>query len=207
MRDYREVFERLYNNYGEQHWWPADSKFEISVGAILTQNTMWRNVVLSIKNLENAGLLEPYRMYIASNEKIAHLIKPSGFPKLKTIRLKHFLSFFFEFSFDFEMLERFDTKMLYDMLMGVNGIGQETANSMLLYIFERPVFVYDAYFNRLSSRLNIGPTQIEKVFHDSKVLGEFHALVVQHSKVHCRNKPICHMCPLMDICEYGEQNV
>ncbi len=207
LKDYKEIFERLYNNYGPQNWWPADTKFEIAVGAILTQNTMWRNVVLSIKNLENAGLLEPYRMYITPIEKLSYLIKPSGFPKLKAMRLKNFLAFFSNFSFDFDKLEKFETRDLYGMLLTVNGIGHETASSILLYIFNRPIFVYDAYFKRIVSRLGIDSTEIEKSFNDAKVLGEFHALIVQHSKMHCRSKPICRMCPLIDICEYGEQNV
>lgn len=207
MVDYKIAFQKLYDNYGPQGWWPANSKFEISVGAILTQNTMWRNVVVSIKNLENAGLMEPYRMYIASSEKIAQLIRPSGFPKLKAERLKHFLSFFSEFSFDFEVLDRLDTKTLSELLLKVNGIGEETANSMLLYIFERPVFISDAYSKRLFLRLGIKDSKIENIARDPKILGEFHALIVQHSKVYCRSKPICQNCPLLGICEYGEKHV
>ncbi|MGC8545812.1 MAG: endonuclease III domain-containing protein [Athalassotoga sp.] len=208
MVDYVTIFEKLYDNYGPQGWWPANSRFEISVGAILTQNTMWRNVVVSIKNLENAGLMEPYRMYIASSEKLANLIRPSGFPKLKAGRLKNFLSFFSEFSFDFEILDRFDTKTLSELLLKVNGIGEETANSMLLYIFERPVFISDAYSKRLFLRIGIKENfEITNVMKDSKTLGEFHALIVQHSKVYCRSKPICQNCPLLGICEYGEKYV
>ncbi len=208
MVNYEMVFERLYENYGPQGWWPANSKFEISVGAILTQNTMWRNVVVSIKSLENAGLMEPYRMYIASSEKLARLIRPSGFPKLKAGRLKNFLSFFSEFSFDFEGLDRFDTEVLSELLLKVNGIGKETANSMLLYIFERPVFISDAYSRRLFSRIGIRENvEVEHIIKDPKMLGEFHALLVQHSKVYCRSKPICQKCPLLSVCEYGAKYV
>ncbi len=208
MVNYEVVFEKLYENYGPQGWWPADSKFEIAIGAILTQNTMWRNVVVSIKNLENAGLMEPYRMYIASSEKLATLIRPSGFPKLKAERLKNFLSFFSKFSFDFEELERFETKVLSELLLKVNGIGEETANSMLLYIFKRPVFISDAYSKRLFSRIGIKESvEVESISKDPKMLGEFHALVVQHSKVYCRSKPICQNCPLVAFCEYGERHV
>lgn len=206
-----EIFKRLSDRYGSQNWWPADSKFEIAVGAILTQNTMWRNVILSIKNLENAGLLEPYRMYIAPSEKLALLIKPSGFPRLKTNRLKNFLSFFAEFSFDFDKLDAFDTEKLLKMLLSVNGIGRETADSMLLYIFNRPVFIVDAYTKRLFSRIGLSKERytplLKDMSSDSKTLGDFHALIVQHCKIYCRARPVCQNCTLIDLCEYGGKNL
>lgn len=207
MIDYNTFFKKLYDNYGPQNWWPADTKFEIAVGAILAQNTMWRNVVVSIKNLENAGLLEPYRMFIAPPEKLAGLIRPSGFPKLKVGRLKNFLSFFSEFSFDFKSLDRFDTPTLSSLLLKVNGIGEETANSMLLYIFERPVFISDAYSRRCFSRVAIKDESEIRGIKDPKILGDFHALIVQHSKVYCRSKPLCQNCPMVNICEYGGNHV
>ncbi len=203
----KEVYRRLLDVYGSQHWWPANTKFEIAIGAILTQNTMWRNVEVSIKNLENAGLLEPYRMYIAAPEKLASLVKPSGFPRLKADRLKNFLSFFSQFSFDFDKLSIFDTDTIYKKFMNVNGIGKETANSILLYIFERPVIIIDAYTKRFFSRLAIPAERYasipEEMNKNSKDLGEFHALIVQHSKAYCRAKPACENCPLSDLCKYG----
>lgn len=207
MTDYNTVFKKLYDNYGSLNWWPANTEFEIAVGAILTQNTMWRNVVVSIKNLENAGLLEPYRMFVAPPGKLANLIKPSGFPKLKVERLKNFLSFFYEFSFDFEILDQFDTQTLHSLLLKVNGIGEETADSMLLYIFKRPVFISDAYSRRLFSRIVVNDeSEISKI-KSTKMLGDFHALIVQHSKVYCKSKPLCQNCPMLNICEYGGSHV
>ncbi len=209
----RFVFESLLNVYGPQGWWPAYSKFEIAVGAILVQNTMWRNVRISLKNLEKSGLLEPYRMYIASPSKLAMAIKPSGFPRLKADRLKNFLHFFSAFSFDFRELEKMDTSELRKALLSVNGIGAETADSLLLYIFKRPIFIIDAYtkrfFLRLSSLKASEVLSEEKnimAFKNSEELGEFHALIVQHSKSHCRKRPVCKGCPLKDVCEFGSEN-
>ncbi len=209
----RYIFETLFNTYGPQGWWPAFTPFEIAVGAILVQNTMWRNVKVSIKNLEKLGLLEPYRMYVASSEKIANAIKPSGFPRLKAERLRNFLRFFSDFSFDFEEMKKLDTKTLRKALLSVNGIGKETADSLLLYIFKRKVFVLDTYtkrfFYRLFSRDVFKSTDEKEVlnaFKDAEELGEFHALVVQHSKAHCRSKPICRGCPLEKLCEFGSDS-
>ncbi len=208
----RYVFETLFNTYGPQGWWPAFTPFEVAVGAILVQNTMWRNVKISIKNLEKLGLLEPYRMYVASNEEIAKAIKPSGFPRLKAERLRNFLQFFNEFSFDFKELEKLDTQSLRKALLKVNGIGKETADSLLLYIFKRPVLILDTYTKRFFSRLfsqsafkSFKEETIVKTFKDAEELGEFHALIVQHSKAHCRSKPLCEGCPLRSVCEIGSE--
>ncbi len=208
----RFIFETLFNAYGPQGWWPAYTPFETAVGAILVQNTMWRNVRVSLKNLEKLGLLEPYRMYIASGRKIASAIKPSGFPRLKANRLKNFLHFLSAFSFDFQELEKMSTSKLRKSLLKVNGIGNETADSFLLYIFKRPVFIIDAYTKRLFERLSSASASkiltAEKVraFKDADEMGEFHALIVQHSKAHCRARPICEGCPLKDICKFGSEN-
>ncbi len=208
----RYVFRMLLDTYGSQEWWPAFTSFEIAVGAILVQNTMWRNVEVSIKNLEKLGLLEPYRMYIASPQKIAAAIKPSGFPRLKTDRLRNFLKFFERFSFDFKKMKELDTFSLRKSLLSVNGIGRETADSLLLYIFNRPVLIVDAYTKRFFSRLGYPSSllkETEKVNFvkalGSKpdILGEFHALIVQHSKAYCKTKPLCRKCPLSDICKFG----
>ncbi|WP_456400028.1 endonuclease [Mesoaciditoga sp.] len=206
------IFETLFDAYGPQGWWPAYTPFEVAVGAILVQNTMWRNVKISIKNLEKIGLLEPYRMYVTSNEKLAAAIKPSGFPRLKAERLRNFLHFFSEFSFDFEQMNKYDTETLRKLLLKVNGIGKETADSLLLYIFNRPVFILDAYtkrfFSRLFSQEAMKMFEKEKVVNalkDAKEMGEFHALIVQHSKAHCRSKPMCSGCPLRKVCEFGSE--
>ncbi len=208
----RYIFRMLLDTYGAQGWWPAFTSFEIAVGAILVQNTMWRNVKVSIKNLERSGLLEPYRMYIASPQKIATAIKPSGFPRLKTDRLRNFLKFFEKFSFDFEEMKKLDTYSLRKSLLSVNGIGKETADSLLLYIFGRPVLIVDAYTERFFYRLGYSFSLskeseklnfVQTLGSKPDVLGEFHALIVQHSKAHCKAKPLCGKCPLSDICEFG----
>ncbi len=214
VQELRHIFRILLDAYGPQHWWPANTRFEIAIGAILVQNTMWRNVKISIKNLEKAGLLEPYRMYIASSEKIVGAIKTSGFPRLKTDRLRNFLKFFENFSFDFDEMNKLETNLLRKSLLSVKGIGKETADSLLLYIFNRPTLIIDAYTKRFFSRLGYSPSflkekgksQIIKAFkNDPDVLGEFHALVVQHSKAYCRAKPFCDKCPLSSICKLGSE--
>ncbi len=211
-RRIKYIFEMLFDTYGSQNWWPAFTPFEISVGAILVQNTMWRNVKVSINSLEKLGLLEPYRMYIASPQKVATAIKPSGFPRLKTDRLKNFLKFFEQFSFDFKEMEKIDTPSLRKLLLSVNGIGKETADSLLLYIFNRPILIVDAYTKRFFSRLGYPPSLLKEdkkmdfanaLENKSDILSEFHALIVQHSKAYCKAKPICEKCPLSDICEFG----
>jgi endonuclease-3 related protein len=209
----RYIFETLFNTYGPQGWWPAYTHFEIAVGAILVQNTMWRNVKISIKNLEKLGLLEPYRMYVASKEKLANAIRPSGFPRLKAERLRNFLHFFSKFSFDFEEMEKLDTQTLRKALLEVNGIGKETADSLLLYIFNRPVLILDTYTKRFFSRLfsqeamkSFEEKRVVNTFKDAGELGEFHALIVQHSKAHCRAKPACKGCPLRNVCEIGSEH-
>lgn len=212
VQELRHIFRILLDTYGPQHWWPASTRFEIAIGAILVQNTMWRNVKISIKNLEKAGLLEPYRMYVASSEKIANAIKTSGFPRLKTDRLRNFLKFFEKFSFDFDEMNKLETDLLRKSLLSVNGIGKETADSLLLYIFNRPTLIVDAYTRRFFLRLGYSPLPFKEkgkiqlmnaLKNDPSELGEFHALVVQHSKAYCRTKPLCDKCPLSSICKFG----
>ncbi len=212
IEELKHVFRILLDTYGPQHWWPASTRFEIAIGAILVQNTMWRNVRVSIKNLEKLGLLEPYRMYVASSEKIANAIKTSGFPRLKTDRLRNFLRFFERFSFNFDELGKLETDLLLRSLLSVNGIGRETADSLLLYIFKRPTLIVDAYTKRLFFRLGYSSSTfkekaksklVEMFENDPDKLGEFHALIVQHSKAYCRTKPLCDKCPLSSMCELG----
>lgn len=204
-----EVFRRLYEAYGPQSWWPAETWFEVVVGAVLTQNTAWKNVERAIANLKKAGLLDPKRMYEADNEFIGKLIKPAGFWQLKSRRLKNVLEKLSEYDFDFYRLREHLTR---DELLSVRGIGPETADSILLYAFDKPVFVVDNYTRRIFTRLGVlrgkeSYSQIQSIFKrvvkDIETMKEYHALLVEHAKNVCKKRqPKCDVCILKDLCTF-----
>ncbi len=202
-----EIYRRLYEAYGPQSWWPAQTWFEVVVGAVLTQNTAWKNVERAIGNLKRAGLLEPRKLYETNDEFVEMLIKPAGFWKLKTRRLKNLLQKLAEHDFDFYRLRESLTR---DELLSVAGIGPETADSILLYAFEQPVFVVDNYTRRILTRVGIlngkeSYPQIQSMFHraikDIETMKEYHALLVEHAKRVCKKRePKCDFCVLKDLC-------
>ena len=149
-----EIYQRLYECYGPQHWWPADSPFEVMVGAILTQNTSWSNVEKAINNLKEADALNVHTLIELPEENLAKLIRPSGYFNIKSKRLKHFVHWF-EAEGRFNGLKELDDQTLRNQLLEVNGIGPETADDILLYAFERPVFVIDSYTRRLLRVFNL----------------------------------------------------
>ena len=203
----RWVYELLFASFGPQHWWPGDTPFEIMVGAILTQNTNWRNVSRAIENIKAKKLLEPKRLY-KHRRMIPALIKPSGFYRLKSRRLSAFLEYFIEqYDADINSMKRMPTARLRKELLGVTGIGQETADSILLYAVRRPVFVVDAYTRRIFSRHDLfnnklGYERIRSLFEchmprSPKLYNEYHALIVRCAKEFCRkHDPRCTDCPL-----------
>lgn len=202
-----EMYERLIRAVGPRHWWPGDSPFEVIVGAILTQNTSWVNVEKAIGNLKRAGVLSPLGMRGVTRDELAQVIKPSGFYRLKAIRLKRFIEFFFrEFGGDMSRMRSEDLDSLREGLLGVHGIGPETADSIILYALEKPIFVVDAYTRRIFSRHNLIAEKwsYEQVQHmvmgelerDVGVYNEFHALLVFLGKHWCRRVPRCRGCPL-----------
>lgn len=205
-----EVYEILYEKYGPQGWWPADSWFEIVVGTILTQNTSWKNVEKAISNLKANGLLEPKKLYELSNEQLAMLIKPAGFFNLKAMRLKNLLDFLKEYDYDFHKLSKSITR---EKLLDIKGVGKETADSILLYAFNIPVFVVDNYTKRIFQRLGAISQKddyddIQRVFYlippNVQIYQEYHALIVKHAKDICtKNKPDCHHCSIKNYCEYS----
>lgn len=207
-----EIYQKLYKFYGPQNWWPAENWFEVVVGAILTQNTSWKNVEKSIENLKDKDLLEPFKLYRISEEKLAELIKSSGFYNLKSKRLKNFLKWLNGYGFDVNKLKKKDLFSLREELLGIKGIGKETADSILLYAFEKPVFVVDAYtkrmFTRLGFRLSKDYDEIKDFFEKNlpirtQLFNEFHALIVNHSKEYCKKVPNCGDCFLKEKCEWG----
>jgi endonuclease-3 related protein len=201
-----KVFEVLYSAYGPQKWWPGDSQLEIILGAILTQGTAWHNVTLAIANLKREGLLDPGALLAAKPEHVKALIAPTGFFNVKYDRLKSILEYLMRHKMDFERF-RLPIADLRNELLQINGIGPETADSILLYAFDRPVFIVDTYTRRLFSRLGYGWMEkapyedVQKFFmqelpSDSGLYNEFHALIVAHCKSICKKSPLCSDCDL-----------
>lgn len=204
----RWLYERLHAHYGAQHWWPADTPFEVMVGAILTQNTAWTNVEKAIANLRANRALSAEAIARAPHAQLAEWIRPSGYFNIKAKRLQNFCRWYLQPG-RAEQLEELATEKLRHELLSVNGVGPETADDMVLYAFHRPVFVIDAYTRRLFSRLGLIEgtegyetlrAQVEGCFGRSKkqvpLYNELHALIVAHAKDYCRKRPLCRGCPL-----------
>lgn len=202
------IYSKLHSHFGPQHWWPAESPFEVMVGAILTQNTSWQNVEKAIANLKKHQVLNPRKIYNLTQAKLARLIRSTGYYNLKARRLKEFLKFFIN-KYDASVKKISQTKSvsLRKELLMVKGIGPETADSILLYALNKPVFVIDAYTKRIFSRHKLLPPdcgypQAQSLFmsglkKDARLFNEYHALLVALAKAYCRkSKPKCSVCPL-----------
>ena len=202
------VYKKLYAYFGPQHWWPGETPFEVMLGAILTQNTNWANVEKAIANLRRRGLLAPDKVRRLSRRSLAALIRPAGYYNLKSVRLKALVDFFFKhYGGSVRRMSAEPAAGLREKLLSVNGIGPETADSILLYAMDKSVFVIDAYTRRILLRHNFIPEsagydQIQKLFmsnlrHDAPLFNEYHALLVRLGKDFChKNKPRCASCPL-----------
>lgn len=203
------VFRTLAGQFGPQHWWPAQTPFEVMVGAVLTQNTAWSNVEQAIANLRARDKLDAGAIVRARHDHLAGWLRPSGYFNIKARRLKNFCRWYLA-SGSYETLQALDTHALRAALLSVNGIGYETADDILLYAFERPVFVIDAYTRRLYGRLGLfaGDEPYDELRlateaalgRDVGALNEFHALIVRHAKEHCRVRPACGGCALRQRC-------
>lgn len=209
------IYNKLYEFWGPQHWWPAETKFEMVIGAILAQNISWNSVEKAICNLKRANILSIEGILQTSDEKLSELIKPAGYYNQKAKRLKEFCNFLKrEFNSDLEKLFALDISSLRQVLLSQKGIGFETADSIILYGAEKPIFVVDSYTKRLFYRL--GLIESEKISYNdlqaiimanltpqTKFFNEFHALIVKHCKEICKSKkPICNKCCLRLICNY-----
>ena len=202
-RVFELVYQRLYTAYGPQYWWPADSPFEVMVGAILTQNTAWTNVEKAIANLKTAGYLEVKALNNLSAQLLAEHIRPSGYFNIKAKRLKNFCQWLHKQG-GLKSIVDIETKELRQSLLTVSGIGPETADDMLLYALQRPVFVIDSYTRRLFSKLEIirGDEDYETLRNDFEAVlpadvglfNEYHALIVRHAKEKCADNEICDHC-------------
>lgn len=205
-----DFFDLLLARYGERHWWPADTPFEVCIGAILTQNTNWRNVERAIVNLKGAGVLSPEALGEIDRERLAQLIRPSGFFNVKCVRLKEFVGWLQVRFGTLDAMFHGDWRLVREELLAVKGVGRETCDSILLYAGDHPSFVVDAYTKRLFARLGAvletdDYEEVRSLFMDAlpadrALFNEYHALIVEQCKCHCRKKPLCAGCPLAPLC-------
>lgn len=204
----QEIYARLDNYFGPLHWWPAGSPFEVVVGAVLTQNTNWKNVEKAIESLRQAGLLSFNALLGVPEAELAGYIRASGYYNLKARRLKNLLEMIDrDYGGELQLLLAEDTASARQALLGVKGIGPETADSILLYGGGRPSFVVDTYTHRILARHNLIPEEcgyeyIQDLFmdnleHDAELFNQYHALLVNTAKKFCKKgAPLCEQCPL-----------
>jgi endonuclease-3 related protein len=201
------IYAALYDTFGQQHWWPGNSPLEIAAGAILTQNTNWTNVEKAIRILKKERLLSVQALDALAPERLATLIRPAGYYNIKAKRLKNFIRFLIaQYRGNMGLLAREDLPVIRKKLLSVNGIGPETADSIILYALRRPVFVIDAYTKRIFSRHGILGNDLsyeacQQMFHaglknNVQLFNEYHALLVRLAKDFCRTTPRCSGCPL-----------
>ena len=201
------VYSDLYRAWGPQHWWPGRTRFEVIVGAILTQNTAWANVEKAIRNLRVARALTPRALHEAELDTLAEWIRPAGYFNVKARRLRAFTDLLVDrFDGKLNRLFALETSLLRTTLLSVNGIGPETADSILLYAGQRPRFVIDAYTRRVLERHGwaaadatydeVAALFMQALPRDVALYNEFHALFVRLGKDHCKPRPQCAACPL-----------
>lgn len=207
MNELLAIYHTLLSFLGEQGWWPADTPFEVMVGAVLTQNTSWRNVERAIDNLKSEGVLTSLALGEIEEGRLAALIRPAGYYNVKAKRLKSLIEFL-DMGYGGDLVRMFSEPLLClrQKILAVHGIGPETADSILLYAGEKPIFVIDAYTKRILSRhgmINDGASygDIQNLFMQSlppdvALYQEYHALLVRLAKTFCKTTPNCAECPL-----------
>ncbi len=213
------IYERLLDTYGSQSWWPADTPFEVMLGAILTQNTSWTNVEKAMAGLKKVCELTPESILSLPSDSLEEAIRPSGYFRQKAKKLVVFCHFCLgEYGGDIEQMKSVQIQKMREQLLDLHGIGPETADSILLYALDMPVFVVDTYTIRLFSRLGMCTEkakygEVQSLFTKNlppnvEVFNEYHALIVRHGKEKCRtNVPLCDECTLRDFCSYGSMGV
>ena len=208
-----DVYGRLLDRYGPQRWWPAETRFEVIVGALLMPQTAWRNVAEAIRNLKEAGLLDVHTLAAASLAVLRSHVQGAGLYRTKPARLRSFCRHLLERSAG--DLDRYFDRSTEDVradLLAQDGVGPETADSILLYAGGHPVFVVDAYTTRIGRRIGLFATDeydhVQRYFEqriprDVDVYREYHALLVAHAKAFCRPTPACMKCPVRTACDVG----
>lgn len=208
----QNIYHQLLACYGPQHWWPAQEPFEIIVGAILTQSAAWGNVEKAIANLKSSGALSPKALRCLSLSEVAAFIYPCGYYNAKALKLKsfaHWLGRYYNDNLNKLFVNNID--YLRQQLLSIHGIGQETADSIILYAANKPIFVIDSYTRRIINRIGLAPTVnsynayqalfMHNLPTDSRLFNEYHALLVCLAKNVCRNRPLCQQCRLNNICQ------
>lgn len=205
MNIYRKIYRELYRYFGPQKWWPGDTPDEIIIGAVLTQNTAWGNVEKAIHNLKSHDIITLESIGQCNEDMLKEAIRPAGFFNQKSAYLKNIAEFMKPYNYNCNNLKSLDTDSLRNALLEVKGIGRETADSILLYALDKPVFVVDAYTKRLFKRhIENFPEKYEHIRalfesnleSDAGLFNEYHALIVRAGKEFCRKKPLCGQCPL-----------
>ena len=226
----KSIYNKLYSHFVPQHWWPVTKsgvvpryhenikhnkkhKLEICFGAILTQNTNWKNVEKAIVQLNKNKLIDIRKIIEIDNKKLAKIIKSSGYHNQKAIKLKNLCSFL-EKNYNSNLKKFFnkDIEALRNELLTINGIGPETADSMILYAAKKPIFVVDAYTKRIMNRIGFKEgtyDDLQNLFMDNleeneKLFNEYHALLVELGKNICKKKPLCDKCPINEKCNYNK---
>ncbi|MBN2157758.1 MAG: endonuclease [Spirochaetes bacterium] len=228
MNQFLLVYRKLLSFHGPQGWWPIVNQrsfsgeyhvgaprgeadfFEISIGAILTQNVAWKNVDAALCRLKRDGLLDPDSLLSVRADRLARLIRSTGYYNEKAKKIKNFLAWYRGHMANYAAISAMDTHALRQELLSVNGIGPETADSILLYALNRPVFVVDAYTKRIFARFGIlsggeSYSEIQELFHKHVrpsvgKYNEYHALIVAHGKDFCKKRPSCEQCCIADLC-------
>ncbi len=207
----QKIYYQLLDAYGPQNWWPAEEPFEVMVGAILTQSVAWLNVEKAIANLKTAEALSPQALRLFSLSDIATLIRPCIYYNVKARKLKSLANWLGEYCQDnLSKLFANNTDQLSQQLLSIWGIGEETADSIILYAANKPVFVIDAYTRRIINRLGFtldsnSYTAYQSLFMDNlpadvTLFNEYHALLVCLGKNVCRSRPLCQQCCLENVC-------
>jgi endonuclease III related protein len=225
------VYKRLLSFHGPQGWWPIVNTgagtgeyhvksprseadfFEIAIGAILTQNISWKNVDTSLAVLKKNDLLAPGKLMMMSGTRLAGLIKSTGYYNQKAKKIKNFLRWYRTYNYNWQLLKRKNPTALRDELLSINGIGPETADSILLYALGKKIFVVDAYTTRIFTRMGVLSgtekyNEIQDLFHRrfcgrAIEYNEYHALIVAHGKDYCKKKPSCRKCCLIRYCRWN----
>ena len=206
-----DIYQLLYERYGPQHWWPAETPLEMIIGAILTQSAAWTNVEKAIDNLKASVDLSIEGLRSLPQDELARLIYPSGYYNVKARKVKAFVDWLAErYGGDLDRLFALDVATMRKELLSVHGVGEETADSIILYAAHQPIFVIDAYTRRIITRLGLAPQKetyaafqalfMDNLPHDEALFNEYHALLVQHGKSICRKNPLCADCCLNRLC-------
>ena len=201
------IFNILLKSFGKRNWWPGETELEIIVGAVLTQNTSWKNVEKAINNMKYHNVLDIHTLYTMDRETLASIIKPSGFYNIKSNRLKNIINVIYnEYSSNILNLNELSILDVRNKLLVINGIGKETADSIILYALNKPIFVVDVYTKRFLKNHRLYNVEndydtIQRFFmkhlpNDTYLFNEFHALIVYLCQNFCKKVPLCSVCPL-----------